>query len=660
LRRYLWIDAVCIDQENKEERMQQVSIMDKIYMAGDKVLIWLGDEIPGIQCSLSKLDRIGQRQSAAEAHLRNSLSELFQRARDVRRKVGESCRFSGPLNMIGVDSATELGMELERVKKDWARLQEPKDIDMTLFEVDNEPLWHGIASLFSRSYWNRLWIVQEVTLSQKGRIICGPYSSDWDYFYKAARQIYELNLLKDPPLTLRRILGISDRRGNLWYKEQIHYKSLLDDIMHNHDESLRDHTIRGHSYRHNDAFTISHIEDLRAADRIETTSLKFLLEQFSDSQATDPRDRVFALLSLVDTRGLDQLQADYRLTEGQVYHKTMIYLLSQEQGFNILEYFAPPSLSRIRGTPSWVPDFSCPRLWTEELIQPILEARYPFRGPTEVNGESLVISGMVYGEIKACTIYVSPAEAFLFQRADSIIAQDNTTLSDLMPPDMSDFIFGMGIRYVDEYSEGEEESERGKWKEWLMRKIPQEEMFWDVLKSPNGLIALEMNEMPHGSFSKRFADPTSFSGQDLVDMYGTESLSLENEAENWERISRRLQREVQYQKRRKLLGVNRELRDMAYSWAQQERSSSLYLHKHGRQLFMMSCGISHYHVLGLGPLGLHGIKAGDLVVRLDGGRQLCALRSQPDSSYTFRGVVILESLEEDVWLPKEERRFIIR
>jgi Heterokaryon incompatibility protein (HET) len=59
LRRYLWIDAVCIDQENADERMQQVSIMDKIYMAGDKVLIWLGDEIPGTQWSLPKLDQIG-------------------------------------------------------------------------------------------------------------------------------------------------------------------------------------------------------------------------------------------------------------------------------------------------------------------------------------------------------------------------------------------------------------------------------------------------------------------------------------------------------------------------------------------------------------------------------------------------------------------------
>jgi hypothetical protein len=557
------------------------------------------------------------------------MSELFQSARDARRNIEESRGFLMPLSGISSSSnSRELYAELARVKKDWARLQKLKDIDMTLFEVGNKPLWHSIASLFSRSYWNRLWIVQEVTLSRKGLIICGPYSSDWDHFCKAARQIHELNQLKNPPPTLRRILGISDRRGNLWYKEPIHYESLLDDIMHSQSRYDCD----------NNAFTIPHIEDLRVADRIETTSLKFLLEQFSDSQATDPRDRVFALLSVVDTRGLDQLQADYRLTEGQVYYKTMSYLLSQEQGSNMLEYFAPPSLSHIRGTPSWVPDFSCPRLWTEELIQPIIEEHYPFCGPTQVDGESLMINGRVYGEIKACTIYVSPAEVFLFQRADSIIAQ-NTTLSDSMPPDMSDFIFEMAIRYVDEYSEGEKETERRKWKERLMRKFPQEEMFWDILKSPNGLTTLEINEMPHGSFSTRF----------------TESLSLENEVENWERIRRRLQ----WEKKRNLSRGNMKLRDMACSWAQRERKSSLYLHKHGRQLFMMSRDIRHHHVLGLGPPRLHGIKAGDLVVRLDGERQLCALRKQPDGNYTFRGVVILESC--DFWLSfKKEHRFIIR
>lgn len=45
--RYIWADAVCINQENEEEKSQQVQIMPLIYRKASKVLIWLGDESNG-------------------------------------------------------------------------------------------------------------------------------------------------------------------------------------------------------------------------------------------------------------------------------------------------------------------------------------------------------------------------------------------------------------------------------------------------------------------------------------------------------------------------------------------------------------------------------------------------------------------------------------
>lgn len=44
--RSLWIDAVCIDQGNEEERNQQVSQMRYIYRYGTANLIYLGDDHP--------------------------------------------------------------------------------------------------------------------------------------------------------------------------------------------------------------------------------------------------------------------------------------------------------------------------------------------------------------------------------------------------------------------------------------------------------------------------------------------------------------------------------------------------------------------------------------------------------------------------------------
>lgn len=40
--RTLWIDAICIDQHNLDERAQQVRIMGRIYAQAACVLVWLG------------------------------------------------------------------------------------------------------------------------------------------------------------------------------------------------------------------------------------------------------------------------------------------------------------------------------------------------------------------------------------------------------------------------------------------------------------------------------------------------------------------------------------------------------------------------------------------------------------------------------------------
>lgn len=41
--RFLWIDAVCIDQENLTERNAQVAQMDRVYGGAKQVAIWIGD-----------------------------------------------------------------------------------------------------------------------------------------------------------------------------------------------------------------------------------------------------------------------------------------------------------------------------------------------------------------------------------------------------------------------------------------------------------------------------------------------------------------------------------------------------------------------------------------------------------------------------------------
>jgi hypothetical protein len=43
LGRLLWVDAICIDQTNKDEKAQQIPIMDHIYGHATEVVVWLGE-----------------------------------------------------------------------------------------------------------------------------------------------------------------------------------------------------------------------------------------------------------------------------------------------------------------------------------------------------------------------------------------------------------------------------------------------------------------------------------------------------------------------------------------------------------------------------------------------------------------------------------------
>jgi hypothetical protein len=55
LERILWIDAICIDQNNLDERSQQVQLMAMIYSKAHCVLVWLGETADNIEGALEDI-----------------------------------------------------------------------------------------------------------------------------------------------------------------------------------------------------------------------------------------------------------------------------------------------------------------------------------------------------------------------------------------------------------------------------------------------------------------------------------------------------------------------------------------------------------------------------------------------------------------------------
>jgi hypothetical protein len=53
--RILWIDAICINQENLKEQGQQVQLMAKIYSQATRVLVWLGETADNSDTALERI-----------------------------------------------------------------------------------------------------------------------------------------------------------------------------------------------------------------------------------------------------------------------------------------------------------------------------------------------------------------------------------------------------------------------------------------------------------------------------------------------------------------------------------------------------------------------------------------------------------------------------
>jgi hypothetical protein len=135
--RIFWIDAICIDQENLEERSSQVQLMRDIYKGASQTVVWLGED---------------------------SLPSL---------------RFFDFLKSVDSRRAWEDEDERKVVLQNQIRLQNQLATDKDVQNIVRRGLYGDIAQ---RDFWTRIWIVQEVAISFKVTIYCGSDRMSWDEF----------------------------------------------------------------------------------------------------------------------------------------------------------------------------------------------------------------------------------------------------------------------------------------------------------------------------------------------------------------------------------------------------------------------------------------------------------------------------------------------
>jgi hypothetical protein len=170
--RLMWIDAICINQADLDERSQQVAIMRDIYQKAARVVLWLGEEINYTKDAVEIIPVL--------ASLYDSLPSA-ENAEPLREDV---CPINNP-------SEIECGDDL--------------------LALTQTPEWRGILDLMTeRTYFVRLWVLQEIVMASKVAVQCGSYEIDWDLFSSAAKLLQVCQFLQT---------HISDLRvlGRIWF-----------------------------------------------------------------------------------------------------------------------------------------------------------------------------------------------------------------------------------------------------------------------------------------------------------------------------------------------------------------------------------------------------------------------------------------------------------
>lgn len=283
--RVLWIDAICINQADLDERSCQVASMARIYAIASRVLVWLGPEgDDGVAESLTRCLSI--------IPIRNHSPG----PRKVR--IGE---------WSGTDSSdSQPSEEYESSEEDESSLGEKvpeKDEPLDQGECNSErgSSWCGyqvsedpggdyyswILPIFQRPWFRRIWVLQEVAAARHVLVLCGSVAIDG---LALCALIDRLGYVESPEIWAALQSGVN----------------LMKD-----------------AFQRNGSGRVGNLPGLATTTSqfgLAISPLAGLLDMYLTRQATDVRDKVYALFGMCsDDLSSSGLAPDYSLPLGKFF-----------------------------------------------------------------------------------------------------------------------------------------------------------------------------------------------------------------------------------------------------------------------------------------------------------------------------------------------------
>ena len=175
--RWLWIDAICIDQSNLDERTRQVQYMRLVYKHATRVIVWLGHKTPGVELAF----------------------EAARRLSEAQRCVEESAMASQQPDPVAV---TEFRASM-------------------IADLPQTSIQH-LSDLLNRDYFFRTWCIQEVVSSSEAIARCDDLEISFFDLIVVALEVVEWRRLMtfDNPLMLWHMIYMC-RHGDLLYASNV-------------------------------------------------------------------------------------------------------------------------------------------------------------------------------------------------------------------------------------------------------------------------------------------------------------------------------------------------------------------------------------------------------------------------------------------------------
>lgn len=148
-RRRLWIDAICINQDDVDERSRQVQYMRSIYKHAARVVVWLGSRTPGIEEAFQIAERF--------AEIRETLARELNSSASGSASALAAASSSSATDRGGSGSTTSPAVRLDQTAINSFIGSMVEDLPDTSMQ--------NLRDLFERPYFRRCWCVQEVVAS---------------------------------------------------------------------------------------------------------------------------------------------------------------------------------------------------------------------------------------------------------------------------------------------------------------------------------------------------------------------------------------------------------------------------------------------------------------------------------------------------------------